>query len=248
MNDKKDIVGRIHSIETCGTLDGPVIRYVVFMQGCHLRCMYCHNPDTWSGASGTKMHVNEIIRDAIKYKSYFQFSGGGLTLSGGEPLLQPDFGLKLFWECKREGLHTTLDTSGHVPLTDTIREILANTDLVMLDMKSIDEHTFKKVTGQPLRPQLEFAEYLKKQNIKVWVRFVYVPDLTDNEKELHQMAEFIKQMPNVEATYILPFHQMGMPKWETLGLDYQLTHHRVPSEEETLQVKELFRGYGLEIR
>ncbi|MCL1882094.1 MAG: pyruvate formate-lyase-activating protein [Oscillospiraceae bacterium] len=242
----------IHSIETCGTVDGPGIRYVVFMQGCPLRCIYCHNPDTWRKKSKSAhiKSVEEVLEDVLKYRSYFHFSGGGITLTGGEPLLQKNFTKSMFAECKKEGLHTVLDTCGDIEIDDDVKEILHLTDLVLLDIKSINADTYKKTTGGvgELERVLRFSELLKELSIPTWVRFVLVPALTDNENELHELASYIQTLSNVEAVGILPFHQLGAFKWEELSLDYKLKSTPEPTITETKRVKELFRSYGLVVR
>lgn len=244
------VVGKIHSIETCGTVDGPGIRYVIFMQGCPLRCIYCHNPDTWavSGKDHTVASVSEIMPDIVKYKSYFRFSGGGVTLTGGEPLMQKEFCAGLFSSCKAEGLHTTLDTSGHCDVDSATEEVIKNTDLVLLDIKSANEGTFKKVTGFPIDKTLEFARYLSALNIRTWVGFVLVPGVTDDEKEMHDLAAFLATLSNVESVRVLPFHQLGAYKWQDMKMKYKLHDTPEPSLEEAERVRDLFRGYGFTVR
>ena len=239
-------IGKIHSVETCGTVDGPGIRYVVFLQGCNLRCVYCHNPDTWSlsGKTATEKSVDELLSDILKYKSYFTFSGGGVTLTGGEPLLQKEFALEFFKACKAEGIHTTIDTAGHIDIDDEVKEILSLTDLVLLDIKSINPDTYKKVTGFPIDKLLSFTEYLSENMIKTWHRFVLVPNLTDNESEILSLIEYIKALKNKEKIGILPFHQMGAYKWDDLKINYKLKDTPTPTAEETEQVRELFRSHG----
>ena len=246
----KEIVGKIHSVETCGAVDGPGIRYVIFAQGCPLRCMYCHNPDTWARDTENQsmMSVEALLEDIVKYKSYFKYSGGGITLTGGEPLLQKEFAAALFKAAKREGIHTALDTSGYDIIDDTTRDVLAHTDLVLLDFKSINADIFRQVTGFPIDNTLSFADYLLERNIPVWARFVLVPNLTDNEKDLHALADYLTQLSNIENVGIVPFHQMGAYKWLNLGINYKLKDTRVPTAEETGRVREIFRGYGLTVK
>ena len=245
-----DIIGKIHSVETCGTVDGPGIRYVVFTQGCSLRCAYCHNPDTWHKESKeqVKMSVGEIMADILKYKAYFNFSGGGVTVTGGEPMVQKKFVADLFKACKNEGLHTALDTSGYDDIDHDSKEVLRCTDLCLLDIKSANPDTFKNITGFSIDKTLKFAQYLKEKNIATWARFVLVPGLTDDADELHALASLIKEFPNVEAVGVLPFHQMGAYKWEDLGITYRLKNTPIPSAEETEKVRDLFRSYGFEVR
>jgi len=249
-NDIKKITGNIHSVETCGTVDGPGIRYVVFTQGCALRCMYCHNPDTWSPNSESSRikTTGEVLSDIVKYKSYFRFSGGGVTLSGGEPLLQKEFTAALFSLCKQEELHTALDTSGCVTLDDAAKEVLRYTDLVLLDIKSMNADTFNKITGSDVNVTLNFANYLSEQNIPVWIRFVLVPGLTDNEEELHALCRYVETLNNVERVQILPFHQMGAFKWQNMQLGYKLEETPVPTAQEVHKARELFESYGLNVK
>jgi pyruvate formate lyase activating enzyme len=244
-----EVFGKIHSVETCGTVDGPGVRYVVFTQGCPLRCVYCHNPDTRAATckSMTSMTASELVSDILKYKSYFKFSGGGVTLTGGEPLMQKSFVAALFKECQNEFIHTTLDTSGYDDIDQTTKELLKHTDLVLLDIKSISDETFKKVTGFSNDKTIRFANYLSEHYIDTWVSFVLVPGLTDIEEELHGLASFLTTKKNVKRVRILPFHQLGAYKWQDLSLNYQLKETRTPSLEETERVRDLFRGYGFEV-
>jgi pyruvate formate lyase activating enzyme len=238
-SDRREIVGKVHSVETCGTVDGPGIRYVVFMQGCPLRCMYCHNPDTWKINSPTALikTVGEIMADVDKYRSYFRFSGGGITLSGGEPLLQADFAAELFAACRDSGIHTVLDTCGDVELTAEVKAALQLTDLVLLDIKSGNADTYRRVTGGDLERVRTFARYLSDSGTATQVRFVLVPDLTDNSGEIRELAAFLATLHHIESAGVLPFHQLGAFKWEKSGLDYKLGGTRVPSEAEVAEVK-----------
>ena len=245
-----DVTGKIHAIETSGMVDGPGIRYVVFTQGCPLRCAYCHNPDTWeqSGKNFKEVTVSELIPDMLKYKSYFKYSGGGVTLTGGEPLLQKEFCAALFKECKRKGLHTALDTSGYASIDDATKEVLKYTDLVLLDIKSISPVTYKKVTGVPIYKTLEFAKFLQSQNITTWVCFVLVPGLTDNPEELRELAYFLTTLNNIEMVRILPFHQLGAYKWQNLDVRYTLKDTPTPTVEEAERVRDMFRQHGFDTR
>jgi len=237
--------GRIHAIETCGTVDGPGIRYVIFTQGCPLRCAYCHNPDTWAPNGGHKvMSVRELLGDIVKYKSYFRFSGGGVTLSGGEPLMQKEFAAALFREVKREGLHTALDTAGYADIDGGTKEVLRHTDLVLLDVKSINPETFKQVTAKPIDKTLALARYLSDNAVSVWARFVLVPGLTDNQDEIHALGQYLATLRNIERVSVLPFHQLGANKWEALKMRYTLKDTPTPTDEETNRVRALLRGYG----
>lgn len=227
---------RIHSIETCGTVDGPGIRYVIFFQGCPLRCQYCHNPDTWNPSLGTEMTLDELLADIKKYRSYMKHSGGGVSATGGEPLMQADFVAELFRELRRMGIHTALDTSGFANM-ESAKKVLEHTDLVLLDIKSYNKQTFERVTSVPLDPTLRFAQYLKEHNIPAWIRFVLVPGLTDNLEDIKKLGAYIKTLSNVERVEVLPFHKMGEYKWESLGLPYQLTDTPAPDAELVAKVR-----------
>ncbi|WP_058486050.1 pyruvate formate-lyase-activating protein [Defluviitalea phaphyphila] len=240
------ITGKIHSIETCGTVDGPGIRYVIFSQGCPLRCKYCHNPDTWNISHGQEITVDELIEDIKKYKSYINFSKGGVTLTGGEPLMQPKFAKELFRRCKEEGIHTALDTSGYIPL-ENVKEVLKYTDLVLLDIKSFDPDLYKDLTGVSNEPTLKMAQYLSDINKPMWVRYVLVPNLTDNPAHIEALANFLSTLTNIEKVEILPFHKMGEYKWEELGYSYSLKNTPTPSAETIEMAKNIFKKYKLKV-
>ena len=228
--------GNIHSIETFGTVDGPGIRYVIFTQGCLLRCQFCHNADTWEMGSGKSMAVSEIMQDITSYLPFIESSGGGITVSGGEPLLQLPFLLELFQECKKAGIHTTIDSSGgcysNDPLfQEQLKEVLKYTDLILLDLKHINRKKHIKLTGKPNDHILEFAKYLSDQKIPVWIRHVLVPTITDDEEDLHALGDFIGTLENVKKLEILPYHKLGVYKWEALGLQYPLKDIEPPSSE-----------------
>ena len=238
--------GRIHSIETCGAVDGPGLRYIVFTQGCPLRCKYCHNPDTWKPADGKEATTEELIEDIVKYKSFMNASHGGVTVSGGEPFLQPEFLRDLLLKCKDNGLHTAVDTSGYVDLS-VADPVLDYTDLVLLDIKSYNKEVFKNLTGVPLERTLAFAKHLESRGIPIWLRYVFVPNLTDNHDDIDQLAQFLSTLNNVERIDILPFHKMGEYKWAELGYDYTLTDTKEPSVDETNAAADIFRKYNLPI-
>lgn len=236
--------GNIHSIETFGTVDGPGIRYVIFTQGCLLRCQFCHNADTWEIGSGKKMSVSEIIDDLHSYLPFIESSGGGITVSGGEPLLQIPFLIELFKECKKIGVHTTVDSSGGCYSTaplfqQQLQELLQYTDLILLDLKHIDRKKHIKLTGLPNDHILEFAKYLSHRNIPIWIRHVLVPGITDDPEDLRQMGNFIRTLNNVQKIDILPYHKLGVYKWEALGLKYPLENVIPPSDEDVKQAYEL---------
>lgn len=215
--------GYIHSTESCGTVDGPGIRFVVFMQGCPLRCKYCHNPDTWNVNTGSMMSIEEIMESYNHKKDFYK--NGGITVTGGEPLMQMEFVTALFKECKKKNIHTCLDTSG-VTYTkekeDIFDDLLQYTDLVMLDIKHIDSFGHKQLTGVDNDMILEFARYLDRKNIPVWIRHVVVPTITQNEDFLYRLGQFIGTLHNVKALDVLPYHDMGKVKYEELKMIYPL--------------------------
>ena len=239
-------IGRVHSLETFGTVDGPGIRFVVFMQGCPLRCQYCHNPDTWKAGIGTEYTPQQLMDEIIKYKSYINLSNGGVTFTGGDPLLQAGFILEVAKLCKKDGISVALDTSGYV-LNDKVKELLEYTDIVLLDIKSYDANTYKEVTGAPLSPTLKFMDYLREKKIRTWVRFVYVPQLTDDMDSIKGLSEYLDDYPNVEKIELLGFHKMGEYKWEELGYDYKLTDTQEPSKEELLKAKSILESNGKKV-
>lgn len=237
--------GYIHSKESFGTLDGPGIRYVLFMQGCPMRCLYCHNPDTWDMQSGTEIEIDEIIKE---YKSNIGFyRSGGLTVTGGEPLVQIDFVTELFKACKKNGIHTCIDTSGitfsesdsKLEKFDTLMEY---TDLVMLDIKHIDRESHKALTCRDNDNVLAFAKYLFKKGVMTWIRYVLVPGYTDGEEALLGLADFIAPLKNVRAIEVLPYHTMGKHKYENLGIPYRLDGVPTPTKEQVDKAKALIIG------
>lgn len=233
-------IGNIHSIESCGTVDGPGIRFVVFVQGCPMRCLYCHNPDTWDFNVNKKMSVDEILS---KYDSVKEFlKNGGLTVTGGEPLAQIDFVTELFRQAKNKNIHTALDTSGVTfnPY-DTLKidELLKYTDLVMLDIKHIDSNEHNKLTGHPNKNILEFAKYLSDKQIPVWIRHVVVPTITYNKKYLKQLGEFLATLNNIQALDVLPYHDLAIPKYENLGLEYHLRGIPPLTKEQALDARNI---------
>lgn len=246
-SQQTQIKGFIHSIETCGTVDGPGIRFVIFTQGCPLRCLYCHNPDCRYIDDGKLVSVDELIEEIQKYQSYMRFSKGGVTVTGGEPLMQPEFVTEIFRRCKELGIHTALDTSGYVQL-ETAKSVLDYVDLVLLDIKSFDPNIYRTVTSVSLEPTLKFAEYLSEINKPAWIRFVLVPNLTDPEHNVKGLAEFVAKLNNVELVEVLPFHQMGEYKWQQLGFEYQLKDTQPPSPELVAKVKDIFQQKGLKVQ
>ena len=236
-------LGRIHSLESFGTVDGPGIRFVVFMQGCPLRCQFCHNPDTWDVNKGNEYTPDRLFEEIIKYKSYMDYSGGGVTFTGGEPLLQADFLLEVARLCKSKGISITIDTSGFV-FNDTVKELLNYTDLVLLDIKNYDPIVYKTVTGVQLSPTLKFLDYLKERDIATWARYVVVPQLTDNLDSIRKLTDHLDRYPNLEKIELLAFHKMGEYKWKELGIDYQLSDTKEPSKELMEQIINILSTNG----
>ena len=236
--------GYIHSTESFGTVDGPGVRYVVFFQGCPLRCLYCHNPDTWEFSGGRKVTAEELMEEYDSYKEFLQ--SGGITATGGEPMAQPEFLTELFSLAKSRGVHTCLDTSGIVfnpENHEKIDKIIDYTDLVMLDIKHIDDEEHKKLTGKSNKNILAFAEYLRDRNIPLWVRHVVVPGITDDEKELLGLGKFLAGLTNLKALDVLPYHDMGKVKYQNLGIDYPLKDVEPLSKEKAIEARDvIMRG------
>lgn len=237
--------GRVHSIETAGMLDGPGIRQVIFLSGCPLRCLYCHNPDTACLDHGDERSADDLLADLSRRRAFLK--GGGLTLSGGEPLVQPGFVKTLLAGAKALGLHTAVDTSGHLGARADA-ELIALTDLWLLDIKSFIPDTYKRVTGVDPAPTLAFARRLAALNRPMWIRFVLVPGLTDAADNVAGVAAFVAGLGRaVERVEVLPFHKMGESKWEALGLPYTLTETQPPSPGATEAVRDVFRAHGLDV-
>ena len=230
---------RIHSIESFGTVDGPGIRFVIFMQGCGLKCKYCHNRDTWDTCRGTLTSADELLDKIERYKSYILPSGGGVTVSGGEPLLQVKFLITLFKELKKRNIPTAIDTSGMVDLTDDIKELLNLTDLVLLDIKHINDEKSKELVGFSNKKELEFARYLSNNNIPVWIRQVIIPGITDDKEDLLELKKFINSLQNVQKVELMPYHELGKFKWENLGLEYELEGVPSATSEDIERVKKI---------
>jgi len=237
----KTTYAKIHSVESFGTVDGPGIRFVIFMQGCMLKCKYCHNRDTWDMRSGSYKSLDEIFNKVIRYKNYIIPSGGGVTVTGGEPLLQVKFLIDLFKKLKEEGINTCIDTSGMVTLTDEIKELLNLTDLVLLDIKHIDDEKCKELVGFSNKKELEFAKYLNENNIPVWIRQVIIPEITDDEEDLKKLREFIASLNNVQKIELLPYHSLGKYKWDKLGKEYELGNIKDATEEDIKRAKKIMK-------
>ncbi len=230
------MTGRIHSYESFGTVDGPGIRFVVFFQGCPMRCKYCHNPDTWNVSGGREVTAEEVVKEALKYKSYFG-QKGGVTATGGEPMLQLPFLTELFSLLKAKGVHTCLDTSAATfpadPAADrsAFDDLLKVTDLVLLDIKHIDEDAHRSLTGMTGAHARAFAEYLSEQGKPMWIRHVLVPGITDDDGALHRLRVFLDTLKTVEKVEVLPYHTLGVSKYAALGIDYPLKDVRPPERE-----------------
>lgn len=235
-------LGRIHSFESLGTVDGPGIRFVVFMQGCPLKCKYCHNRDTWDFAGGTEYSVDQVFDKIIRAKPFFHHSkNGGVTISGGEPLAQVEFVLELFQKLKENNIHTALDTAGSYKITPEIEMLLSYTDLVILDVKHIINEKCIELTGLSNENELNFAKYLSEKHIPVWIRQVLVPGITNDENDLIKLREFLDTLTNVQKIEVLPYHDLGKFKWEELGLEYPLKDIPSPSQEEIDIAKKILR-------
>jgi pyruvate formate lyase activating enzyme len=246
LQEGEDPVGYVHSYEVGSTVDGPGIRFVAFLTGCPLRCQYCHNPDTWHMHNGHPVTVSRAMKQIGKYSQVLKISKGGITISGGEAVLQRKFLTHIFRRCKQLGLHTCLDTCGRLgdKLTD---EDLMDIDLNLLDIKSGDPAIYEKVTGQPLQPTLDYARRLSALGRPMWVRFVLVPGLTDDYDNVEKLADICAGLKSLERVEILRFHQMGKDKWNKLGLEYPLANVEPPSPELTERIRGQFRSRGLTV-
>lgn len=227
--------GYVHSLESFGSVDGPGVRYIIFLTGCAMRCQFCHNPDTWDMKKGTLYTTDELLEKAMKYRSYWK-NDGGITVSGGEPLLQIDFLTELFRKAKANGIHTTLDTSGNPftreePFFSKFNELMKYTDLVMLDIKHIDDEQHKILTGCTNKNILDLARYLSDIKKPVWIRHVLVPERSDYDEYLIKLDEFIQSLNNVQKVEVLPYHTLGAYKWDELGYEYKLKGIDPPSVE-----------------
>ena len=237
------MIGKIHSIETFGTVDGPGIRYVIFTQGCQFKCLYCHNPDTWEFSQGKDYNVKELVDDICKYKRYIE----GITVSGGEPLLQIDFLIQLFTEVKKEGLTTCIDTNGGVfdknneALLDKIDQLLEVTDLVMLDIKHIDDEAHTKLTGKSNKSVLEFAKYLSEKKKDVWLRYVLVPTINDSDDIVLEWKAYADSLKNVKKIEVLPYHRLAISKYEKLGIEYPLKDIVEPTIADIQRIEKLLK-------
>lgn len=238
-----EIKGRIHSVESFGSADGPGVRYIVFLKGCNMRCQYCHNPDTWAKDGGELMTPEEVLKKALRYKTYWK-EKGGITVSGGEALLQIDFVTELFRLAKEKGVNTCLDTSGNPfsleePFKSKFDELMKYTDLFMLDIKHMDDAAHRKLTGQTNQNILEMAAYLSDHGKAMWIRHVLVPGITTEEDELYRLRSFLDTLKTVERVEVLPYHTLGVFKWKELGIPYQLEGVDPPTKEQIDRAKEI---------
>ncbi|MDW4911084.1 pyruvate formate-lyase-activating protein [Streptomyces sp. ADMS] len=237
-------IGRIHSWDLSTGVDGPGTRFVLFLSGCPLRCLYCANPDTWHMRDGREATVDEVMTEIGKYRAFVTTAGGGVTLTGGEALLQPAFTAAVLRRCKEAGLHTALDTSGFLGARAT-DELLADTDLVLLDIKAFDIGTYQNLTGGRLSPTLSFATRLDRLGVPMWIRYVLVPGWTDDPRSVDALARFAAELGTVERVDVLPFHKLGASKYEALGIPFPLRDTPVPDPALIDSVRERFRERGV---
>ena len=237
------LLGAIHSTESFGAVDGPGIRFLIFLKGCRMRCRYCHNPDTWDPAGAEMRTADSLLDEAERYRSYWG-RRGGITVSGGEPLLQIDFLLELFQKAKARGIHTALDTCGQPftreePFFSKVEALMDHTDLVLLDLKQMDPEGHRQLTGWGNQNILDFARYLSDRGTKMWIRHVLVPGVTDQVEDLQSMRCFLEELKTVEKVEILPYHSLGEPKWEKLGIPYSLHGVEPPTPEQIAKAEEI---------
>lgn len=239
-------VARIHSIESCGTVDGPGIRTVIFMQGCCLRCAYCHNPDTWDLQQGDIYTVDQLVNEIVKYKSYMKFSGGGVTVSGGEPLLQAVFLNKFFEKLHQLDIHCALDTSGCI-LNKDVEELISSADLILLDFKAADPQMAKNMKMSDPAKVTAFLKLTNELDKQVWLRHVLIPGITDTESHLKELAEKIAPFSNITRVELLPYHKIGEYKWEELGYSFELSSVPPASKEDLAAAGELLKRYNIRV-
>ncbi|MBQ8430881.1 MAG: pyruvate formate lyase-activating protein [Clostridia bacterium] len=241
------MTGRIHSFESMGAVDGPGLRFVIFMQGCPLRCAYCHNPDSWEFGKGEEKTVEQCFNEIVKYKNYFG-EKGGVTVSGGEPLCQINFVIELFRKLKELNIHTCIDTSGitfdknNSAVVQKFEELMQLTDLVLLDLKHINNNQHINLTGKSNQNPQDFARFLSAINKPVWIRYVLVPEINTQLEYLNQTKEFLNQLNNIEKIEVLPYHTMGVVKYEKLGIPYRLKDLRTPTKEEVELAKNILNN------
>ncbi len=236
------IQGRVHSIESFGAVDGPGIRFVIFLQGCPLQCKFCHNPDSWDFAYGKKMDVDFIMEQILSYRNFIK--NGGVTISGGEPMMQPEFVKALLERCRNHGVHTAVDTSGSIPL-EHCKGVIDTADMLLLDIKDIDSEDCKKLTGLGNENALAVLEYCESIHKPIWIRHVVVPTLTLKRDKLERLADKLSRYSCIQKVELLPFHKMGEYKWETLERPYELTDIQPPTREQMREAETIFRERGL---
>jgi pyruvate formate lyase activating enzyme len=239
-------LGSLHSWELVTAVDGPGTRMTVFLSGCPLQCLYCHNPDTMEMRRGEPVTATELLERISRYRNIFEVTGGGVTISGGEPLMQPAFVARILRGAKEMGLHTAVDTSGYLGAHCT-DAMLDDIDLVLLDVKSGIPETYKRVTGRELQPTLDFGRRLAARGTEIWIRFVLVPGLTDAPDNVEAVADYVATLSTVTRVEVLPFHQMGRDKWDSLGMRYELEDTAPPTPELVTRVREQFRARGLTV-
>ncbi len=235
--------GYIHSLESFGSVDGPGVRFIIFTTGCAMRCQFCHNPDTWEMSKGTEYSADDLLKRAVRYRSYWG-QEGGITVSGGEPLLQIDFVTELFEKAHAMGIHTTLDTSGNPftreePYFSKFKKLMEVTDLLLVDIKHIDDEQHKILTGQSNKNILDMIRYLSDIKKPIWIRHVLVPERSDKDEYLHKLREFIDSLDNVEKVEVLPYHTLGVYKWKELGYEYQLEGIDPPTDDRVENAKRI---------
>ena len=244
------IKGRIHSIETCGTVDGPGIRFIAFFQGCLMRCLYCHNRDTWDTDGGREVTVDDLMKDLISYKHFMKSSGGGVTASGGEATLQKEFVTEWFKACKSQGIHTCLDTNGFVRHYDeALDALLDQTDLVMLDIKHMNDEKHIPLTHVSNKYSIDFARYLAEKGKNIWIRYVVVPGWSDDDDGAHELGRFIRNelKGQVEKVEMLPYHELGKHKWTAMGEKYELDGVKPPKKEVMEHLKSILLSYDVKV-
>lgn len=235
-------IGYIHSVESFGAVDGPGVRFVVFLQGCPLRCLFCHNPDTWKTNDGTKMTADELFKQISQYKNFIK--NGGVTFSGGEPLLQPEFLLDVINLCKKEGIHTAIDTSGCIPL-NIAKPVIEAADMILLDIKEIDKEDCKVLTGQSNSNAMDMLNHCDYIGKDVWIRHVVIPGYTLKKDKLDRLGRVLSWYSCIKKVELIPFHKMGEYKWEYINTPYQLSAVETPTDEEMSMAKEMMKHYGL---
>lgn len=240
----KNVVGRLHSIESFGAVDGPGVRFVAFLQGCPLRCRYCHNPDTWNPQEGTVISSGELVEQILTYKSFI--SRGGVTISGGEPLLQSEFCEAVIDGCHENGIHTAIDTSGFISL-EISKNAIDKADMLLLDIKDIDSEDCKALTWQSNENAIKTLDYCEETKKPVWIRHVIVPQYTLNDEKLQKLGQFLKNYSCIEKVELLPYHTMGKYKWEQLKIPYLLDGIEPPAKDEVEHAREILRQEGIEI-